>query len=1384
MRRLLFVLMLILFSISVSAGSYNIYLDSMTTYEDDRDREDCANTYEVLQQDYSVDYDDYRPVFSLGYADEEIPSNYIVTSAIFHVYMDDETNSGDFDVEVSYTKDDSECRHCMTYREAFGDCNIDNGDDTVVQNYPSEDNEWLIVNVTEQLQSAKANGKYFAIWLDPEDRMYLEVGGERSSKDPYIQINYELAQCETGACCEDRRFKSNSEICNYAIYSDPYCSVEGGIGSNVLEDTSLQYCSGSSASCNGVLDHVVTTDVSSCSDSQVCSSGSCQDCQSHDVSVCHDGDSYWEDSCGVLEDKKEECGEISCGEYTNYCDGNVLMQQRSCEDPVCQSGGCSTTQRMEDDAIATCEFGCDLGACIDEPFNPSVYVGEEEVFNESGMFIDEIDLDVSEQIRNYLESCEADENGDCLIPIEYFGQGAPLLIRDINISYLENAECIVDSDCSSEFECSINTCQNYQCVEDLSNCCFENLTQTEWGEWQNSTSCGLDNNYEQVRYAVQYDDSSCGTFENLTVSDFRNQTCDYCEPLIENVTIQDWTNLTTCQINDEYQKVRYLEQVDLNGCYELTNLSSDFVDLVTFNETDIRSCDYCSPNPETTWGDWINVSDCRINDTYLQESASSVNDLNGCFDITHLESDLLLFAFETRNQELTCDYCSPNPSWSNWTDWENSGECLINNSVKQISTRSSYDSNGCFESTNLVGDEFIVEQEERVQYASCDYCVPSVVNGSWGDWQNLTGCQIDDTYIQVSYLSEVDENSCYSVTGDEYDNVILELFNKTQVLDCDYCTPNPIKHVYGGGLGPGGFQRSEEDGLYQCLLNDTYLREENVRYVDNNSCYAQTGLDTDYVDDSVVVANVSHSCDYCEPEIEEVISDCVLGERIVNYSHVNSCCVDTGLDSDCTLPESYIEECAFYNANVEVEEEVTVGEPFTYEINHNCVTCSEINLTIQTPLENFSDTCIVEQNSCISSYEFVSTRVIDFMINVSATSSDGNLSFSNSVLISTNASSCEINSDCSDGNVQTIDTCNANICEFNYPVLERGWNLVSFPYDEVITKNEIRQSCPGVSAYWEFNNRRYRRASEFKPGIGYWIFSRQRCEMDIDRELTPLTKLNNTYQRGWNLVGTPKSGLSVADFPCEYTNISWGWDRRRFTRINHLEPNEGYWIYLPQGCQMVECSVDLDCGDPSFTSSCEGDGFAEYTVTPTCVENVCEIVEEREITGMCAARSVSDVEVSGEYEISSTSIKYYRDFEERESDELDLEVFCDGSIVDHWIEYEENSYDRISIDEERSSVVYTFEDRSYSHGLDATLYASCDGEAKTLAIVDYRGNEGKRLYLDMTCEETLLSGNNYWHANGYEEEMRTYSSGVKYVYHPINGEDDYFLYAEGELVCS
>lgn len=87
------------------------------------------------------------------------------------------------------------------------------------------------------------------------------------------------------------------------------------------------------------------------------------ECVSHDSFQCWDHDVYWYDSCGVREERKEECGTSG---YTgsNYCyQGDVYKDYvtRDCYDSVCKSP--TAKHLIEDCGTKTCLGGICVVVC-------------------------------------------------------------------------------------------------------------------------------------------------------------------------------------------------------------------------------------------------------------------------------------------------------------------------------------------------------------------------------------------------------------------------------------------------------------------------------------------------------------------------------------------------------------------------------------------------------------------------------------------------------------------------------------------------------------------------------------------------------------------------------------------------------------------------------------------------------------------------------------------------------------------------------------------------------------------------------------------------------------------------------------------------------------
>ncbi|HZX44202.1 MAG TPA: hypothetical protein VFF28_00815, partial [Candidatus Nanoarchaeia archaeon] len=89
-----------------------------------------------------------------------------------------------------------------------------------------------------------------------------------------------------------------------------------------------------------------------------------QCCISHHTSNCFDDNTYWYDSCGKLEDKKEDCQKFCTPWGSNYCKENGVYHQRTCYDTGCSAGSCYANPYTDEDKLASCTQGCSGGSCI------------------------------------------------------------------------------------------------------------------------------------------------------------------------------------------------------------------------------------------------------------------------------------------------------------------------------------------------------------------------------------------------------------------------------------------------------------------------------------------------------------------------------------------------------------------------------------------------------------------------------------------------------------------------------------------------------------------------------------------------------------------------------------------------------------------------------------------------------------------------------------------------------------------------------------------------------------------------------------------------------------------------------------------------------------
>jgi hypothetical protein len=317
--------------------------------------------------------------------------------------------------------------------------------------------------------------------------------------------------------------------------------------------------------------------------------------------------------------------------------------------------------------------------------------------------------------------------------------------------------------------------------------CIPNLVNTSWSSWENLTCSSTQMN--QSRFLTEYDENNCETVENVTYYDYQLVGPEY-----QNTSWSEWDE-GIC-LGENLNKTRNLTQYDIYGCASNTtyfeyNVSYADLTFTDWSEWSNLTCvednmnqsqnrtQYDSNNlgcfvnlteysynltgplwQSTSWSEWINIS-CLSDDTMNQSRNSLSYDLYDCAENSTI--------FEYRATE-ECDFCIPSSTNSSWTDWQNQGDCGINDLQLQNKSKTEYDENFCYEQTGLESDYFENITYWEFQNVSCNYCSYSIVNTSWSEWTNIS-CLPDNTMNQSRFKTEYDENYevCYLVTELESD---------------------------------------------------------------------------------------------------------------------------------------------------------------------------------------------------------------------------------------------------------------------------------------------------------------------------------------------------------------------------------------------------------------------------------------------------------------------------------------------------------------------------------------------------------------------------------------------------------------------------------------
>jgi subtilisin family serine protease len=150
--------------------------------------------------------------------------------------------------------------------------------------------------------------------------------------------------------------------------------------------------------------------------------------------------------------------------------------------------------------------------------------------------------------------------------------------------------------------------------------------------------------------------------------------------------------------------------------------------------------------------------------------------------------------------------------------------------------------------------------------------------------------------------------------------------------------------------------------------------------------------------------------------------------------------------------------------------------------------------------------------------------------------------------------------------------------------LTQGWNMISLP---IMPQNPDPDVIFGGAYYviyrWDAENRKYvlyaDSESSIEPdpnvevGVGYWVYVLENENVDLPG--FPVNQLTLSLCQGWNLIGAPYGGSSIADPIDDPDNsvlpwaFTWNSVEKSYDTTLLLEAGKGYWIYALLGCELT-----------------------------------------------------------------------------------------------------------------------------------------------------------------------------------------------------------------------
>ncbi|PNX53780.1 MAG: hypothetical protein BV458_02565 [Thermoplasmata archaeon M9B2D] len=191
-----------------------------------------------------------------------------------------------------------------------------------------------------------------------------------------------------------------------------------------------------------------------------------------------------------------------------------------------------------------------------------------------------------------------------------------------------------------------------------------------------------------------------------------------------------------------------------------------------------------------------------------------------------------------------------------------------------------------------------------------------------------------------------------------------------------------------------------------------------------------------------------------------------------------------------------------------------------------------------------------------------------------------------------------------DGAPSNTATVTITVLEKHQISLKTGWNLISIPCYDSITKAELTVYYNGASHSWSqavadgylmnyiYNYNRatqtYGFSDSLEPGYGYWIWAYNICDLLMYSNEEGTGHITN-LQDGWNIMGLPyrtpivKTATYIQNASGTYTwnnavtnhiilGFIYGWDslNQMYDLCDTFDPTRGYWMYSYQDCTMLK----------------------------------------------------------------------------------------------------------------------------------------------------------------------------------------------------------------------